>query len=66
MPDFNLDDLEREAIINCLIFTEGNRQNAADLLGVTIRTVRNKLNLYRKNNQLPNDKIFNRYGTYNR
>ena len=44
-PDsFNLDDLERVAIQRALVATAGNRTRAAKLLGISERTLRNKLN----------------------
>ena len=41
-----LEQIEREAIIATLVLTDGNRTKAADLLGVSIRCLRNKLQLY--------------------
>jgi two-component system response regulator HydG len=41
---FNLDELERQAIGRALIATGGNRTRAAKLLGISERTLRNKLN----------------------
>jgi DNA-binding NtrC family response regulator len=41
---FNLDELERLAIIRALQATGGNRTRAAKLLGISERTLRNKLN----------------------
>ena len=41
-----LADLEREAIMRALSITNGARQQTADLLGISVRTLRNKLNLY--------------------
>jgi DNA-binding NtrC family response regulator len=38
--------IEREAIIETLVMTEGNRTRAADVLGISIRCLRNKLQLY--------------------
>jgi DNA-binding NtrC family response regulator len=40
----NLDDLERSAIGRALTATGGNRTRAAKLLGISERTLRNKLN----------------------
>ncbi len=40
-------ELEKQAIANALVQTEGNRTKAADLLGISIRTLRNKLQEYR-------------------
>ena len=41
---FNLDELERQAIQRALLATGGNRTRAAKLLGISERTLRNKLN----------------------
>lgn len=43
-PVFNLDALERNAIDRALQATGGNRTRAAKLLGISERTLRNKLN----------------------
>lgn len=42
----SLADLEREQIFRALEFTKGNRTHAAKLLGISIRTLRNKLHEY--------------------
>jgi DNA-binding NtrC family response regulator len=42
--DYNLDALERVAIERALAATGGNRTRAARLLGISERTLRNKLN----------------------
>lgn len=39
-------DVERELIIDTLGHTQGNRTHAANILGISIRTLRNKLNQY--------------------
>ena len=43
-----LDVMERHMIIKSLDRTEGNRTQAAQLLGISVRTLRNKLNEYRE------------------
>lgn len=43
-----LDDIEREVILNTLELTDGNKTEAARILGVTARTLSNKLKLYRE------------------
>ena len=43
-PPFDLDSLERRAILRALEATGGNRVRAAKLLGISERTLRNKLN----------------------
>lgn len=42
---FNLDELEKQAIDRALAATGGNRTRAAKLLGISERTLRNKLNV---------------------
>ena len=42
-----LAEVEKKAILDALISTKGNRTRAAELLGISIRTLRNKLNEYR-------------------
>jgi DNA-binding NtrC family response regulator len=43
-PVFDLDQIERRAIDRALLATGGNRTRAARLLGISERTLRNKLN----------------------
>lgn len=43
-----LEEMEREAILRALKLTRGNKSRAAELLGITVRTLRNKLNEYRE------------------
>ncbi|HIF24638.1 MAG TPA: sigma-54-dependent Fis family transcriptional regulator [Micavibrio sp.] len=40
-------DVERDMILNTLDHTLGNRTHAANILGISIRTLRNKLNQYK-------------------
>ena len=44
----SLDDLEQKHILEALKKTGGNRTQAATILKISIRTLRNKLNLYRE------------------
>ena len=44
--DLTLKDMERELILRKLNNTRGNRTQAAQELGISVRTLRNKLNLY--------------------
>ncbi len=48
LDPFNLDELERQAIQRALVATAGNRTRAAKLLGISERTLRNKLNSRRE------------------
>jgi two-component system response regulator FlrC len=45
----NIKDMEMELILKTLDDTKGNKTKAAKLLGVSVRTIRNKLNGYGKN-----------------
>ncbi len=51
-PDFtfnmSLKEVEEKVIFNALDRTKGNRTHAAEVLGISVRTLRNKLNEYRK------------------
>jgi len=51
----NIAALERRAIIKALRTVGNNRKKTADLLGISIRTLRNKLNQYRDEGTLPDD-----------
>ncbi|MBI5084887.1 MAG: sigma-54-dependent Fis family transcriptional regulator [Acidobacteria bacterium] len=51
----NLDVIERQAILNVLGQTNGHRQRAADLLGISRRTLSRKLKQYRLDDQCPED-----------
>ncbi len=44
----NLAELEKVAILQVLTQTKGNRTQAAEILGISIRTLRNKLQEYRE------------------
>lgn len=46
-PPFSLREMERQLIFKALDKTNGNRTQAARILGISIRTLRNKLNEYR-------------------
>ena len=48
MPTLNIDDAESAMIQEALRATGGNRTRAAELLGITDRTLRNKLTPKRK------------------
>lgn len=48
-----LSEMEREAIFRALRATENNRTRAAEMLGITARTMRNKIAQYRSEGALP-------------
>jgi two-component system response regulator AtoC len=52
---FSIPDIEHRTILRALRATNGNRRRSAELLGISIRTLRNKLNLYRATSRLPED-----------
>jgi two-component system response regulator FlrC len=43
-----LKEMEKKMIFHTLDETSGNRTNAAKILGISVRTLRNKLNEYKK------------------
>lgn len=51
--DFSLKTMERRLIIRALERTGGNRKQASELLGIAIRTLRNKINEYGLRNEAP-------------
>jgi DNA-binding NtrC family response regulator len=46
--DLRLDGMERDAILSALAITDGHHQRAADLLGISRRTLTRKLRTYRE------------------
>jgi len=48
MQEVSLRELEKKVIFQTLDKTKGNRTHAADILGISVRTLRNKLNEYRE------------------
>ncbi|WP_167941992.1 sigma-54-dependent transcriptional regulator [Desulfobaculum xiamenense] len=46
--EMRLEDIERIAILKRLEQTSGNRTQAAELLGISVRTLRNKISEYKK------------------
>lgn len=48
MPGQTLDDIERGVILEALTYHQGNRTHTAKALGISIRTLRNKLADYRR------------------
>lgn len=47
-PSASLREIEKNVILNTLDHTDGNRTHAAEILGISVRTLRNKMNEYRK------------------
>ena len=47
-PTVSLKEMEKNVIFTALDQTNGNRTHAAEILGISVRTLRNKLNEYRK------------------
>ena len=47
-PIITLDELEKRQILRALEHTGGNRTEAARILAISIRTLRNKIALYRE------------------
>jgi len=51
LPTFttvSLKEIEKKTIFHALDRTNGNRTHAAEILGISVRTLRNKLNEYRE------------------
>ncbi len=48
IPGTTLQDIERDIILNALVYHQGNRTHTARALGISIRTLRNKLADYRR------------------
>ena len=47
-PAVSLKEMEKNVIFTALDQTKGNRTHAAEILGISVRTLRNKLNEYRE------------------
>ena len=47
-PAASLKEIEKSVILNTLDHTNGNRTHAAEILGISVRTLMNKMNEYRK------------------
>jgi DNA-binding NtrC family response regulator len=50
-----IEEVERQMIIRTLKKTRNNKTRAAELLGISLKTLHNKLNLYRERGQLDQD-----------
>jgi len=48
LPTVSLKEMEEKVIFHALDQTNGNRTHAAEILGISVRTLRNKLNEYRE------------------
>ncbi|MEJ2658122.1 MAG: sigma-54 dependent transcriptional regulator [Desulfobacterales bacterium] len=53
IPPAPLKEIEKSVILNTLDQTNGNRTHAAEILGISVRTLRNKMNEYRKKHLAP-------------
>lgn len=51
-----LEEVERQMIMRTLIKTNNNKTRAAELLGISLKTLHNKLNLYRERGQIKDDR----------
>jgi DNA-binding NtrC family response regulator len=60
---YSLDGLEQQTICRVLAQTGGHQQKAADLLGISRRTLIRKLKLYRSPNGALNKLSANKLGT---
>jgi DNA-binding NtrC family response regulator len=47
-----LEEVERQMILRTLTKTNNNKTRAAELLGISLKTLHNKLNLYRERGSL--------------
>jgi transcriptional regulator with PAS, ATPase and Fis domain len=50
-----IEEVERQMIVRTLQKTKNNKTRAAELLGISLKTLHNKLNLYRERGQLNED-----------
>ena len=48
IPTVSLKEIEKKVIFQALDKTNGNRTHAAEILGISVRTLRNKLNEYKE------------------
>jgi len=52
LGDGLLEEVERQMIVRTIKKTNNNKTRAAELLGISLKTLHNKLNLYRERGQL--------------
>ena len=50
-----LEEVERQMLMRTLQKTKGNKTRAAELLGISLKTLHNKMNLYRERGQLDDE-----------
>jgi DNA-binding NtrC family response regulator len=50
-----IEEVERQMILRTVQKTRGNKTRAAELLGISLKTLHNKINLYRERGQLPEE-----------
>ena len=50
-----LEEVERQMILRTLVKTNNNKTRAAELLGISLKTLHNKLNLYRDRSQMESE-----------
>lgn len=53
----SLEEIEKRAIFATLRKTKNNRTKASKILDISVRTLRNKLNIYKENDMLPSEFI---------
>ena len=53
----SIEEIERRAIFATLRKTKNNRTKASNILDISVRTLRNKLNLYKEKDLLPSEFI---------
>ena len=53
----SLKDLEQEVILKTLRAQNGHKEKTASILGISVRTLRNKLNAYRESGELTDDMV---------
>ena len=54
-PGVSLEDIEKQVILKALSFFQGNKLKTANSLGVSVRTIDNKLTRYQSNAPLSSE-----------